>query len=197
MKRAIILIYVLLCGWSLKAQEAATLVAEMASAMHSLGAYEVAYRIQVPEEDMQLAGTLAVDDDRYVIRMGDAEVYGDKNLRYEINHSRREVTLMPTEAESTNLLSNPAQAFALIAGYKARFVDNPKGARMVELTAPNDPLTRILLSIDATTHHPTRIRYEMDGAGVDVELLHITPITKSLPRYEASRYEDYELIDFR
>lgn len=198
MKRAVILICMLLCGWSLKAQEAAaTQVAEMAAAMRSMGAYEVAFRIQVPEEGMQLAGTIAVDDDQYVIRMGDAEVYGDKTLRYEINHSRREVTLMSTEAESTNLLSNPAQAFELIAGYQARFVVNPKGERVVELTTPDDPLTKIFLSIDATTHRPTQIRYEMDGAGVDVELLRITPITKSLPRYDAARYEAYEMIDFR
>ena len=177
-------------------------VGRMVDALRAMGRYSVTYTITADDANVALTdgamqGSIVVADDRYRITLPDAEVYGEGDLRYEVNHPRKEITLMTTEHESSNLLSNPARAFELIASYRATLVAERADASEWSLTPPDDQLTTIRLAIDAKSHLPKRIRYEMDGAGVEIRINAIRPISTSLKPFEQSAYGGYELIDFR
>lgn len=197
MKRIMLIISsLLLCAGALQGQDRASqALRDMVAAIEAMGRYEVDFLIRADAQE--LPGKIAVEGEAYAIRMGDAEVFGDASIRYEINHARREVTLMPTETESDNLLSNPAHAFARLTQSTARLEREQEGELVIALTNPDDPLTTIFLTLQATTNLPRKIRYEMDGAGIDVVVRQLVRIEETLPRYDATQYAGYEVIDFR
>lgn len=197
MKQIILIVSsLLLCAGALRGQDRASqAVRDMVAAIEAMGRYEVDFLIRADAQE--LPGKIAVEGEAYAIRMGDAEVFGDASIRYEINHARREVTLMPTETESDNLLSNPAHAFARLTQSTARLEREQEGELVIALTNPDDPLTTIFLTLQATTNLPRKIRYEMDGAGIDVVVRQLVRIEETLPRYDATQYAGYEVIDFR
>ncbi|MBE6177559.1 MAG: hypothetical protein E7149_03525 [Rikenellaceae bacterium] len=197
MRRIILIVSsLLLCVGALRGQDRASqAVRDMVAAIEAMGRYEVDFLIRADAQE--LPGKIAVEGEAYAIRMGDAEVFGDASIRYEINHARREVTLMPTETESDNLLSNPAHAFARLTQSAARLEREQEGELVIALTNPDEPLTTIFLTLQATTNLPRKIRYEMDGAGIDVVVRQLVRIEETLPRYEATQYAGYEVIDFR
>lgn len=197
MRRIILIVSsLLLCAGVLRGQDRASqAVRDMVAAIEAMGRYEVDFLIRTDAQE--LPGKIAVEGEAYAIRMGDAEVFGDASIRYEINHARREVTLMPTETESDNLLSNPAHAFAQLTQSTARLEREQEGELVIALTNPDDPLTTIFLTLQATTNLPRKIRYEMDGAGIDVVVRQLVRIEETLPRYDATQYAGYEVIDFR
>lgn len=197
MKQIILIVSsLLLCTGVLRGQDRASqALRDMVAAIEAMGRYEVDFLIRADAQE--LPGKIAVEGEAYAIRMGDAEVFGDASIRYEINHARREVTLMPTETESDNLLSNPAHAFARLTQSTARLEREQEGELVIALTNPDDPLTTIFLTLQATTNLPRKIRYEMDGAGIDVVVRQLVRIEETLPRYDATQYAGYEVIDFR
>lgn len=197
MRRIILIVSsLLLCAGALRGQDRASqALRDMVAAIEAMGRYEVDFLIRADAQE--LPGKIAVEGEAYAIRMGDAEVFGDASIRYEINHARREVTLMPTETESDNLLSNPAHAFARLTQSTARLEREQEGELVIALTNPDDPLTTIFLTLQATTNLPCKIRYEMDGAGIDVVVRQLVRIEETLPRYDATQYAGYEVIDFR
>ena len=89
-----------------RAQE---LLQRMTAAFRALPAYEV--RFEVPTGGDAVAGRFAVKGDSYYIALGDAEVFGTADVRYEVDGRRREVTVAPVEHTSQNLLSDPVHAF--------------------------------------------------------------------------------------
>lgn len=170
------------------------LSAQMQSAIAALGAYEATFTVHI--EGTELSGTLAVEGARYHIQMGTMEVYGDSLLRYEINHDRREVILMPTEKESTNLLSNPAHAFSAVATAEAALLMEKDGVAELLVQPPHEQ-GQIRLWIDTARNLPTKIRYEQEGIGVDIGIRALKKMAAPLPAYDAAKYAAYEQIDFR
>ena len=192
------LIGVICCAlmvWSVSGQSRAEqLLARMQSAIAAFEAYETAFTVNI--EGTELSGTLAVEGARYQIQMGMMEVYGDSLLRYEINHDRREVTLMPTEKESTNLLSNPAHALSAVATAEAALLLEKEGVAELLVQPPHEQ-GQIRLWLDTARNLPTKIRYEQEGIGVDIGIRSLKKRTTPLPAYDAAKYAAYEQIDFR
>ena len=181
--------------WSVSGQSRAEqLLARMQSAIAAFEAYETAFTVNI--EGAELSGTLAVAGARYQIQMGAMEVYGDSLLRYEINHDRREVTLMPTEKESTNLLSNPAHALSAVATAEAALLLEKEGVAELLVQPPHEQ-GQIRLWLDIARNLPTKIRYEQEGIGVDIGIRSLKKRTTPLPAYDAAKYAAYEQIDFR
>lgn len=170
------------------------LLKRMQTSIAAMGAYETAFVVDI--EGAELSGTLAVAGARYHIQMGTMEVYGDSLLRYEINHDRREVTLMPTEKESTNLLSNPAHALSAVAAAEAALLMEKDGVAELLVQPPHEQ-GQIRLWLDATRGLPTKIRYEQEGIGVDIGIRALKKMAAPLPAYDAAKYAAYEQIDFR
>lgn len=172
------------------------LVKTMSRSFSTMGGYEATYMIEV--DGQRMLGAFAVEGDKYRIEMADMEVYGDGAVRYEVDGRRREITLTTTEAESANILSNPANAFDLLTSlYEPTLLKEESGEALVSLRTERDPSSSIRLRLDLKRNLPTEITYYTDELAVVVKILSIKSLDAPLPQFDQAAYTDYETIDFR
>ena len=164
--------------------------------MQALEPYEATFVME--GEGLSVVGSYAVEGSRYRITLPEAAVWGEEGLRYEVDHRRRTITLMPVDTTSRNLLDNPSRAFDFVAAdYQMELVKVLDQEVQLRLTSEADPLTMIYLTLDRSTARPRAVRYEIDGIGVDLRLTALQPATKPLPKFAPGDYAEYEVVDFR
>ena len=136
-----------------------------------------------------------------ISRWGEAEVYCDGKIRYEIDNRRREVTIDDVDTSSRNLLSNPAHAFDFIGTqYAPSLVSDAEGRAVVRLTptsADASPAGEILVTVDTAAMRPESLRYDYDGEQVGIAVLGVAPLDTPLKAFSKGDYKGYEFIDFR
>ena len=172
---------------------AAEILEKLAAGFRALGAYGVAFEVSSDE--------YAVEGENYYIAVGEAEVYCDGKIRYEIDNRRREVTIDDVDTSSRNLLSNPAHAFDFIGTqYAPSLVSDAEGRAVVRLTptsADASPAGEILVTVDTAAMRPESLRYDYDGEQVGIAVLGVAPLDTPLKAFSKGDYKGYEFIDFR
>ena len=178
---------------------AAEILEKLAAGFRALGAYGVAF--EVSSDEYTTRGRYAVEGENYYIAVGEAEVYCDGKIRYEIDNRRREVTIDDVYTTSRNLLSNPAHAFDFIGTqYAPSLVSDAEGRAVVRLTptsADASPAGEILVTVDTAAMRPESLRYDYDGEQVGIAVLGVAPLDTPLKAFSKGDYKGYEFIDFR
>lgn len=164
--------------------------------MQAADPYEVSFVME--GDGLAVVGRYAVSGDRYRITLPEAEVWGEATVRYEVDHRRKTITLMPVDTTAVNLLDNPTRAFDFVAtAYPSRLVSQGDDEAVVELTTAEEPLTLVRLTLALPDVRPKQVRYEIDGIGVDLRIERIASLDQPLPAFSPARYPDYEVVDFR
>lgn len=178
---------------------AAEILEKLAAGFRALGAYGVTF--EVSSDEYTTRGRYAVEGEKYYIAVGEAEVYCDGKIRYEIDNRRREVTIDDVDTSSRNLLSNPAHAFDFIGTqYAPSLVSDAGGRAVVRLTptsADASPAGEILVTVDTAAMRPESLRYDYDGEQVGIAVLGVAPLDTPLKAFSKGDYKGYEFIDFR
>ena len=178
---------------------AAEILEKLAAGFRALGAYGVTF--EVSSDEYTTRGRYAVEGENYYIAVGEAEVYCDGKIRYEIDNRRREVTIDDVDTSSRNLLSNPAHAFDFIGTqYAPSLVSDAGGRAVVQLTptsADASPAGEILVTVDTAAMRPESLRYDYDGEQVGIAVLGVAPLDTPLKAFSKGDYKGYEFIDFR
>lgn len=178
---------------------AAEILEKLAAGFRALGAYGVAF--EVSSDEYTTRGRYAVEGENYYIAVGEAEVYCDGKIRYEIDNRRREVTIDDVDTSSRNLLSNPAHAFDFIGTqYAPSLVSDAEGRAVVRLTptsADASPAGEILVTVDTAAMRPESLRYDYDGEQVGIAVLGVALLDTPLKAFSKGDYKGYEFIDFR
>ena len=178
---------------------AAEILENLAAGFRALGAYGVTF--EVSSDEYTTRGRYAVEGENYYIAVGEAEVYCDGKIRYEIDNRRREVTIDDVDTSSRNLLSNPAHAFDFIGTqYAPSLVSDANGRAVVRLTptsADASPAGEILVTVDTAAMRPVSLRYDYDGEQVGIAVLGVAPLDTPLKAFSKGDYKGYEFIDFR
>ena len=178
---------------------AAEILEKLAAGFRALGAYGVTF--EVSSDEYTTRGRYAVEGENYYIAVGEAEVYCDGKIRYEIDNRRREVTIDDVDTSSRNLLSNPAHAFDFIGTqYAPSLVSDAEGRAVVRLTptsADASPAGEILVTVDTAAMRPVSLRYDYDGEQVGIAVLGVAPLDTPLKAFSKGDYKGYEFIDFR
>ncbi len=188
-------LYALLASLCATAQTEGYL-ARLAATMKAADPYEVAFAIE--GDGLRVEGEYAVSGDRYRIILPDAEVWGEGTMRYEVDHRRKTITLMPVDTTARNLLDNPTRAFDFVATeYPSRLLAHEADKAIIELISADNPLTTVRLTLSLPDLRPRAVRYEIDGIGVDVQIGDLATLKEPLPGFAPSRYPDYEVVDFR
>ena len=107
-----LLLGVLLNADAQTADQASVQVARMSRAVKALGNYAVRFTVTVGE--YKTSGDYVVGDERYTLRMGNIEVYGQEGCRYDVDTSRKEIVIDKVDSASGNILNNPISAFDFI-----------------------------------------------------------------------------------
>lgn len=180
------------------ADRASELLAALAARFRAMDSYEVAF--VVAADDQRVSGRYAVAGERYYITVGDTEVYADAGLRREIDNRRREITLAAVEAQSRNILTNPARAFDLLDDdYRVSLLREEQETTVVRLeprAGKKTPTGTVTVTLDTASGLPRSIVYDFDGAELTVGVVRIVP-GAVLPVFDEGRYAGYEVIDFR
>lgn len=178
---------------------AAEILEKLAAGFRALGAYGVTF--EVSSDEYTTRGRYAVEGENYYIAVGEAEVYCDGKIRYEIDNRRREVTVTEVDAASRNILNNPVRAFDFLGSeYVPTLVSEAGGRAVVQLTpaAGNDsPAGNVTVTVDTATMRPLSLFYDYDGEQVQVSVLGVAPLAGHVRVFDRQAYAGYEFIDFR
>ncbi len=183
---------------SVSHDRAGQLVERLAAEFRGMPSYRVEFRIQAGTFDA--VGEYAVEGTRYNLKMGDAEVYSESDVRYEVDRSRREVTIAPVDTTSRNMLDNPVRAFDFLGdAYRPALVREQNGRAVVRLTPANkDAATgEILVTLSTSPVRPVELVYDFDGERIVVTVTRIAPLSAALPHYDPAAFQGFETIDFR
>lgn len=178
---------------------AAEILEKLAAGFRALGAYGVTF--EVSSDEYTTRGRYAVEGENYYIAVGEAEVYCDGKIRYEIDNRRREVTVTEVDAASRNILNNPVRAFDFLGSeYVPTLVSEAGGCAVVRLTpaAGNDsPAGNVTVTVDTATMRPLSLSYDYDGEQVQISVLGVAPLSGHVRVFDRQAYAGYEFIDFR
>lgn len=181
------------------ADRAAGILAGVSDGFRALGAYGVSFEVR--SDEYVTRGRYAVEGENYYLVLGDAEVYCDGAVRYEVDNRRREVTIDVVDTGSRNILNNPVHAFDFLGSeYAASLAGEQEGRAVVRLTpAPGNTSSagNIVLTVDTAAMRPVSLRYDYDGEQVQVSVLGIKPLETPLKAFAKDNYAGYEFIDFR
>lgn len=181
------------------ADRAAGILAGVSDGFRTLGAYGVSFEVR--SDEYVTRGRYAVEGEGYYLVLGDAEVYCDGAVRYEVDNRRREVTIDVVDTDSRNILNNPVHAFDFLGSeYAASLAGEQEGRAVVRLTpAPGNTSSagNIVLTVDTAAMRPVSLRYDYDGEQVQVSVLGIKPLETPLKAFAKDNYAGYEFIDFR
>lgn len=182
------------------AQPRATEILErLAAGFRAMDGYGV--KFGVVSGDYEARGSYVVEGDSYYLVLGDAEVFADSVVRYEIDNRRREVTVTEVDAASRNILNNPVRAFDFLGSeYIPALVSEAGGRAVVRLTpaAGNDsPAGSVTVTVDTAAMRPLSLSYDYDGEQVQVGILGIAPLAGHVRLFDKNAYAGYEFIDFR
>ncbi len=178
---------------------AAELLEKLAAGFRAMPAYRVDFEIETGDSSVQ--GSYAVQGEDYYLEVGDAEVFADGKVRYEVDNRRREVTVNAVDTSSRSILDNPVRAFDFLdSDYTPRLLGERDGHAAVSLTptaAAGSVAGEVTVTLTVTPVRPVRVAYDYDGERITVSVVAIKPLSGALKRFDRTAYRDYEFIDFR
>lgn len=178
---------------------AAELLEKLAAGFRAMPAYRVDFEIETGDSSVQ--GSYAVQGEDYYLEVGDAEVFADGKVRYEVDNRRREVTVNAVDTSSRSILDNPVRAFDFLdSDYTPRLLGERDGHAAVSLTptaAAGSAAGEVTVTLTVTPVRPVRVAYDYDGERITVSVVAIKPLSGALKRFDRTAYRDYEFIDFR
>lgn len=195
-----LLLAVLLCGTVRAAENRAGEILErLAAGFRAMKGYEVTFEVEAGE--YRTAGSYAVEGQGYFLTLGDAEVFCDGTVRYEVDNARREVTIVGVDTASRNILNNPVKAFDFLdSEYDPELLSEAAGRAVVRLTPTagnSSPAGVITVTVSTATMRPEVLDYDYDGERVQVGILGIAPLAGHVRLFDKNAYAGYEFIDFR
>ena len=195
-----LLLAVLLCGTVRAAENRAGEILErLAAGFRAMKGYEVTFEVEAGE--YRTGGRYAVEGQGYFLTLGDAEVFCDGTVRYEVDNARREVTIVGVDTASRNILNNPVKAFDFLdSEYDPELLSEAAGCAVVRLTPTagnSSPAGVITVTVSTATMRPEVLDYDYDGERVRITIGGVSPLGGPLRAFDRKRCEGYEFIDFR
>ena len=192
MKRLILTLFIIIGTFSASAE---SLLEKFERSLAALGSYRVDFTVTLG--DATTEGSYAVSGNDFYITLYGAEYYVADGVKYEVNSSRREVIVDSAESLGSDLLSNPAQGFSILACDYEQTNITIDARAAVKLTARNGDSGRIVAVADKSGNLPQMIVYAYDDTRMTIVLDSISTLADGIPRFDRTKYADFELIDMR
>ncbi len=198
------LLAALLCSPAAADAQSEALLQKMSQQIRSYNSYRITFTAQVKGRDAE-AGQLTVARDRFALKLGGKEFYGDGYNLWAYDPKRNELVIDPLESDrQRNLVTDPSQLLDIDPGrYRHRSLPAQGGLQVVELTplAKSPEYERITLRIDPATSLPKQITLHLvQSPAVTLVIGSFTPnvpLTADSFRFRAADHPGIEVIDFR
>lgn len=178
---------------------AAALLRGLADTFRTMPSYGVAF--EVLAGDYATRGRYAVEGQGYYLTLGDAEVFADAAVRYEVDNRRREISINPVDTASRNILSNPVRAFDFLGSeYTPELLwerDGLVSVRLVPAPGSDASAGAVTVTLELDPLRPITLAYDFDGELVQVRIRSVEPLAEPVKSFDRAAYPGYELIDFR
>ena len=192
MRRLALTFFVLL---SIFAASAQSLLDTIEQSLATLGAYKVEFTVNL-DNSYTFTGRYIVEGANFYVGVKDTELYVADGIKYEVSDQKREVVIDSAESLGSDVLSNPAKAFARLKeqyNVEQTVVD---GRAAVNLTAKGGDHSATVVA-DSSGVLPESIIYVQDGGVMKITFTTIAAHKESLPRFDRDKYVQYEVIDMR
>lgn len=171
-------------------------VETMTAKIKAMGRFEVSFTLS--SGDFRTAGRCIADGREYYFTMGDTEIFCDGATRFEVDKSVREIAVNSVDPADRDMLSSPVAALDFLNDdCLSHTVAQDSASLTVRLMRADSPDKAVDVVIDRATVLPRRFVYRAGGGTVVVELSDMRKFSGALPRYDASAYGGYEIIDYR
>ncbi len=180
------------------AEDGASWLERLRTAVKSFGEYEVRFELTTTD-DYAATGSYRVAGDRYLISMPQGRVYCDGRARYEINDAAHEVVIDAVDKASHNLLDNPVRAFDFVGEqFDVRTVAEQADRITLRLTPRDEArLTTIELTLDKRSALPVSVVYGAEDLQIRVKIVSFAKSATTFPTFRRADFSGYEWIDFR
>lgn len=192
MRRLILTLFIIIGAFSASAEG---LIEHFENSLKGLGDYRVTFTATMG--DMVTSGNYAVSGSDFYIVIAGVEYYVAQGVKYEVNSERKEIVVDSAESMGGDLLSNPAKGFSILArDFEQRDVtiDSRKAVRLSPRSGEGG---EILVVANKSGNLPQMIVYIYDDSRMIITLDAIESLTSGIPRFDRSKYPDFELIDMR
>ncbi len=206
-----LLLGLLLLSWAvpLRADEKSkALLSALSARMDAYTSYEIDFTSRMPGEFSRLDGTVIVSGEHYYMSTPGIEVFFDGESIWTYTHDLKQV-VREKPRTGTNLLDNPVRFFKLYEEdfdhvYRGRTTWEGKTVDVVELTPrrENEGYASMVLRLDASTHLPVSLSYQMDGSSAPLEIT-VRKLTPNVPvndarfTFDRRAHQEVEVVDFR
>ncbi|MBQ3208974.1 MAG: hypothetical protein IJB23_04055 [Alistipes sp.] len=192
MRRLILTLFIIIGAFTASAEG---LIEHFENSLKGLGDYRVTFTATMG--DMVTSGNYAVSGSDFYIVIAGVEYYVAQGVKYEVNSERKEIVVDSAESMGGDLLSNPAKGFSILArDFEQRDVtiDSRKAVRLNPRSGEGG---EILVVANKGGNLPQMIVYIYDDSRMIITLDAIESLTSGIPRFDRSKYPDYEVIDMR
>lgn len=192
MRRLILTLFIIIGTFSASAEG---LIEHFENSLKGLGDYRVTFTATMG--DMVTSGNYAVSGSDFYIVIAGVEYYVAQGVKHEVNSERKEIVVDSAESMGGDLLSNPAKGFSILArDFEQRDVtiDSRKAVRLSPRSGEGG---EILVVANKGGDLPQMIVYIYDDSRMIITLDAIESLTSGIPRFDRSKYPDFELIDMR
>lgn len=209
MLRKIIILAVCLTGVvAARADEkSAVILNRVASTLKGYVNYEVLFTASATMMD-DVVGSYTVSGDRFSITVAGQTHFSDGKSRYEIYEEQKEVVIDNADLTQRNIFTNPARAFEFAADdfestYKGTKTVAGQEADHVELVPLRGGYvagTVITVYVSKASGLPVAVTYDYDGESIDISIdavKRLQAANEPMFTFDAAKYGDYEIIDFR
>ena len=174
------------------------LLRSLHNAVEALGDYRVDFDVEI--EESRIKGYYSVSGSSYYMKIGDAEVYSDGDVRYEVDHQKREVVIDSVNPDSRNILNNPTKVFSSLDRDFLSEVLSESGSEIKILLMPANKsvgISRVTLILNSRDAMPKRVIYNEDSEPIEITIRSFTSEQEPMLKFDAKLYSEYEQIDFR
>lgn len=196
-KMFLIAVAVIFAGVAFAQSEVDAMLGKLDKYIDNLGPYKISFKLT--SEDYTSDGYCLVSGDSYYIGVGDAEVYADGKVRYEVDGARKEINVDAVNVQSHNILDNPTRCFDFVGDdYSAEIVKREANKVEIHLSG-NDIIEEgdIYITIDKTTGKPLSILYTLYDDKAYIDIVELKSDTTPIKKFLKSSYKGFEIIDFR
>lgn len=163
----------------------------------AMGVYRVDFAVEAG--DYRTTGTYTVAGCDFYLQADDTEVYAEAGVRREISRSKREIVVDSIDAAAHDIISNPSAGLAgLTESFDSTTTVGADGNYCITLTPKAQSTVRETITVVVAKEGelPKAIIYNNPSSGsITVRLLAIAPSSAGVPRFDASHYAGYEVVE--
>lgn len=164
----------------------------------AMGAYRVEF--EVVAGDYRSTGEYVVAGRDFYLRADDTEVYVSGGVRREASHSKKEVTIDTADTSARDIISNPSAGFSvLLEDFDSVTASSADGEQHITLVPKGESSAHesVTVVVAKDGKFPKSITYNTASGAIEVRLLGVEPASGGVPRFDKTKYEGYEMVDFR